>query len=293
MLTAKDRYLDALAPSLLASNHFGIWPKHAEAMSTQKLWEAFVQFPYLPMLADKQVVIDAIDRGCREGLLGYAVGDEQGLPVESANGRVGTHNPQITIEIAPTSWIVTAAYAREHLVPRTDPVGEIPVELLVEPSIWPSGSARRRRDDLWAALVQHDAPRPIEGRQVLSAALKRGMEQGLFQIAIDGDEPTGGMDGLNASRMEQLQGVELVRPSRTRHEKPRLLTIDVSNVDLAQLSKITTGVIVPLKNQGARVSLRLVIEANAPDGIAPEVIDLTIKETFKQLGLAPDYQQSR
>jgi hypothetical protein len=72
----------------------------------------------------------------------------------------------------------------------------------------------------------------------------------------------------------------------------RLLTIDAKNVDPTKLAKIMTGVIVPLKQQGASVTVHLVIDANAPNGIAPEVLELTIKETFKQLGLTPDYQVS-
>jgi hypothetical protein len=35
-----------------------------------------------------------------------------------------------------------------------------------------------------------------------------------------------------------------------------------------------------------------VIDADNPAGIDPTVLELTIKETFKQLGLTPDYTQS-
>ena len=59
-LRAEERYLDSLAPSLLASNHFQVWPRDAAYMSTQRLWDAFVQFPHLPMLAGKPVLVDAI-----------------------------------------------------------------------------------------------------------------------------------------------------------------------------------------------------------------------------------------
>lgn len=290
LLAAKDRYLDALAPSLLASNHFGIWPKDAEAVSTQKLWEAFVQFPHLPMLADKKVLIDAIDRGCREGVLGYAVSDETGPPFEGDKGRFGTYNPHITIEITPTSWIVTAAYAREKLVPRTDPVREIPAQLLLDSAIWPSGSARRRLNDVWIALVQHYAPRPIDGKHVLTAALYSGVEQRLFRISINGNEPTNNASSLTIDG--NFQGIELVRPKTEEKTRSRFLTIDVRNVQPGQLSKIMLGAINPLKDAGATVTLQLVIDADAPDGIEPEVIELTIKETFKQLGLTAEYQQS-
>ena len=292
LLAAKDRYLDALAPSLLASDHFGIWPRGAVAVSTQKLWEAFVQFPHLPMLASKTVLINALAKGCDEGVLGYATGDEQGPPFAGDNGRFGKHNPHLSIEIAPTSWAMSAAYARENLVPRTDVVREIPLELLVVPAIWPAGSSRRRLDDVWAALVTHFAPRTIDGKHVLLAALHAGAESNFFRIALDGDEPTSDTQYLTPARIDRLSGIELVRPQGKRSQKPRLLTIDVGNVELAQLSKITTGVIVPLKNQGATISLRLVIDADAPNGLDPEVIELTVKETFKQLGLLPHYEQS-
>ena len=292
VLAAKDRYLDRLDPSLIASDHFGIWPKGQDAISTQKLWDAFVQFPHLPIIAGKDVLTSMIARGCDTGAIGYALGDSQGPPFESAQGRFGTHNPQIAVEIAPTTWVMTAAYARDNLIPRNDPVREIPAELLIDPAIWPSGSARRRLDDIWAALVGHYAPRPIDGKQVLGAAIHTGVNRRLFRVALDGGPPGDDSSVLSQARIDRLGGIELVRPEGGKHEKTRLLTIDVSNVELQQLSKITTGVIVPLQRQGAKITLRLVIDADAPGGIDPEVIELTVKETLKQLGLKPDYQQS-
>lgn len=292
LLAAKDRYLDALAPSLLATDHFGIQPKGADAIATQKLWDAFVQFPHLPILAGKHVLVAAINRACTDGLLGYAIGDEQGPPFESDNGRFGTHNSHLTIDIAATTWILSATYAREKLIPRTDPVRDIPPDLLADSAIWPTGSNRRRLDDIWAALVNHYAPRPIDGKHILTAALHAGMARNLFRVAIDGAEPTGDAPQVEPGRVEQLGGLELVRPQGGRIVKPRLFTVDVSGIEFNQLSKITTGVIVPLKNQGATITLRLVIDADAPAGIDPEVIELTIKETFKQLGLSPTYEQS-
>lgn len=293
LLAAKDRYLDALAPSLLASNHFGIWPKDVDAVSTQKLWEAFVQFPHLPMLASKQILIDAITKGCDQGLLGYAISDEQGPPFDGNQGRFGSHNPHITVEIAPTTWVMSAAYAREKLIPRIDPVREIPAELLVDPAIWPSGSAKRRLADIWSALINHYAPRPIDGKQVLWAVLHSALAARLLRVSIDDNEPTTQSAALTLERVEKLNGIELLRPVGPRVEKPRFLTIDVSNVDPLQLAKIMTGVITPLRvGQGAAVSIRMVIDADAPNGIDAEVIELTIKETFKQLGLAAEYTQS-
>ena len=291
-LGAKDRYLDKLDPSLIASDHFGIWPKGQAAIPTQKLWDAFVQFPHLPILASKDVLTSAITKGCDSGVLGYALGDGQGPPFASDQGRFGTHNPQLAVDIAPTTWVMSAAYAREQLIPRNDPVREIPAELLTDATIWPSGSARRRLDDIWAALVRYYAPRPIDGTHVLGAAIHSGVNQGLFRVTLDGGEPSQDSSLLSQARIDRLSGIELARPPGGKPTKTRLLTIDVSNVELQQLSKITTGVIVPLQRQGAKITLRLVIDADAPGGIDPEVIELTVKETLKQLGLKPEYQQS-
>jgi hypothetical protein len=297
LLAAKDRYLESLAPSLLASDHFRIWPRGADAMSMQKLWEAFVQFPHLPMLANKQVLVEAIAAGCNSGLLGYAVSDESGPPFSGDTGRFGTYNQHIVIEIAPTTWVMTATYARDKLIPRDNPIREIPSTMLVDPSVWPMGSRRRRLEDVWTALVNHYSPQPIDNRSddnrmVLVAAIYEGLGQNLFRISIDGNEPTTDGSELDIERLRLLTGVELVRPETTQQQKTRLLTIDVSSVDVTQLSKIVSGVIVPLKSQGAKVVLHLVIDADAPGGIDQEVIDLTIKETFRQLDLSPHYEQS-
>ena len=292
VLTAKDRYLDRLDPSLIASDHFGIWPKGLHAMPTQKLWDAFVQFPHLPLLASKDVLVSMITRGCDSGVLGYALGDSQGPPFASTQGRFGTHNPQLVVEIAPTTWVLSAAYARDNLIPRNDPVRDIPAERLTDPNIWPTGSARRRLADIWAALVNDYAPRPLDGTHVLGAAIHSGVNQGLFRVTLDGSEPSTDSSILIQARIDRLSGIELVRPAGGKVDKTRLLTIDVSNVEFSQLSKIATGVIVPLQSQGAKITLRLVIDADAPGGIAPDVIELTVKETLKQLGLKPEYQQS-
>jgi hypothetical protein len=290
-LAAKWHYLDSLAPSLLASDHFGIWPSAAEYVSTQKLWESFVQFPHLPMLTSKQVLIDAISKGCDDGVLGYAAGDTSG-PLSADQGRFGQHNPNLRIEIAPTTWVLHADYARTHILPRLDPVREIPPELLTDPAIWPTGSGRRKLTDIWAAIVDHYAPRPVDGPQVLNAALHSAAANNMLRVAVDGGEPAPTAEQLGPERVAQLVGIDLVRPETKPDQRSRLLTIDVKNVDLSHLSKITTGVIVPLRQQGAQVTLRLVIDADNPAGIDPTVLELTIKETFKQLGLTPDYTQS-
>ncbi len=256
LLAAKDRYLDTVSPSLLASDHFRIWPKGAEAMSTQKMWEAFVQFPHLPILANKQALIRAITTGCDSSVLGYAVSDESGPPFMSDYARFGAHNPQIAVDISPTTWVVTATYAREKLTTR-DPIREIPPEHLIEPTVWPVGSSRRRLQDVWTSLVNRYSPQPIDTKLVFVSAILEGVGRNLYRVSVDGGEPVADVRELDLERIGNLAGVELVRPATERQQKARLLTIDVSNVDAAQLSKIVGGVIAPLKSQGAQVVMRL------------------------------------
>jgi hypothetical protein len=290
LLASEERYLTTLAPSLLANNYFGIWPRGVGYVSTQKLWDAFTQFPHLPMLAGKHVLVNSIATGCDGGVLGYAVGDAEGPPF--AAGRFGKHNSTLQVDIAPTSWLLTAEEARKRIIPKSDPVREIPPELLIDPAMWPSGSQRRPLASIWAAIENHYAPRSVDGLHVLSAALHAGVAQGFFRVSINSGEPGTDLSGIDITRLRNLNDIELVRTTPPPPERPRFLEIDVRNVDPTHLSKIMTGVIVPLRNQGASVTLRLVIDADAPEGIAPEVMELTIKETFKQLGLTPDYKQS-
>ncbi len=293
-LRTEERYLDSLAPSLLANDHFGVWPKEQGYMATQRLWDAFVGFPHLPMLAGKHVLVNAISSGCDSGVLGYAVGDAEGPPFQT--GRFSKHNQELNVEIAPTTWVLKADYARDKIVPHSEPVYEIPPMLLLDPVIWPTGSSRRALADVWSGVVAHYAPRPIAGAHVLIATLYSGAAQKLFRVSIDGGEPTYDTSGLRLDG--NFQGTELVRPAKIGDGDDhgpgpsRFLTIDVRNVQPSQLSKIMLGVINPLRDQGATVTLRLVIDADAPEGIKPEVIDLTIKETFKQLGLTAEYEQS-
>lgn len=289
-LASEERYLTSLAPSLIARDHFGIWPRAAGYMSSQKLWDAFVQFPHLPMLAGKHVLAKTVTSGCDSSLLGYAIGGVEGPPFSA--GRFGAHNTSLGIDIASTGWILTADYARQHIVPVTQPVREIPPSLLTGPDMWPVHMKRRALSEVWAALVAHYAPRPVEDTDLLVTAVQAGMTAALFQVSVDGRAPSGDPAGLDVEHIRTLRDVELVRVETVKNIPSRFLTIDVKNIEPPQLAKIMSGVIMPLKQQGAAVTLRLIIDADAPNGIAPEVLDLTIKETFKQLGLAPDYEVS-
>jgi hypothetical protein len=277
-LRAEERYLDSLAPSLLASNHFQVWPRDAAYMSTQRLWDAFVQFPHLPMLAGKPVLVDAITRGCNDGLLGYAAGDVEGPPFQT--GRFGTYNRELNVEISPATWVLKADYARVTLVPHTTLIHEIPPTLLQDPAIWPTGSGRRALRDVWSAVESHYAPAKIADPSVLVAAIHEGVAHGLYRVAVGGGEPGDDVGIIGFDGLAGLEGVELVRAAKEPSKRPRFLQIDVRNVEPGHLSKIMTGVIVPLRNQGATVTLRMVIDADAPEGIAPEVLELTVKETF-------------
>jgi hypothetical protein len=290
LLSTEDRYLQSLSPTLLASDHFGIWAKGADWVSTQKAWDAFIQFPHLPMLASKKVLLRTIEQGCDQGLFGYAIRDEQDGPFNADQHRFGNEGKSLQVEITPITWVVSADYARKNFIDRRDPVREIDPEVLTHPSIWPQGSNRRSLSDVWAAVVNHYAPQPIDGPYVFEAVLHAGYHQNLFRVARVGQEPVSDISTLSLGDEQSFRSFELVRPQRVGPEIKRFLTIDVPNVDPGQLSKIVTGVISPLRSQGATIKLRLVIDADAPGGIAPEVLELTIKETFKQLGLTPEYE---
>lgn len=227
-------------------------------------------------------------RGANEGTLGYAVGDEAGPPF--ARGRFGTHNDDLAMKIAPTSFVTTAAYASEHFVPQTDPVHDIPPALLMDASVWPQGSQRRSLQDIWRGVVAHYAPRPIAGPEVLVAAVMAGSAANLFRAVPDGASPDDAEMPDYATLLART-GVQLVRARIKVIEQARFLKIDAGGIAPGQVSKIMGGAVLPLINQGATVTLRIVINADAPNGVDPTILNLTIKETFNQLGLVPTYEQ--
>ncbi len=283
-LVSNERYLTTLGPMPLLGDRFNLWPKDRDYLSTQQLWEAFIQFPHLPMLAGKQVLIGAIERGANEGLFGYAVGDEAGPPF--AQGRFGPHNATLLVEIARTSFVVTADYAQRHFVPRTEPVREIEPALLLDPAIWPPGNQRCALPDIWERVARHFAPRPITGPEVLTAAIFTGISAGLFRA-------TDGTEDLSPEQVAVQPGVYLQRPEKRPDEKKHILSIDVRDIPTGKLGNVfqglLNGVVKPANAHGATVTLRLVVDVHDPNGIDDSLLNLTVKPTFEQLGLSPEY----
>ena len=284
-LISNERYLTALGPMPLIGERFNLWPKGQDYVTTQQLWDAFVQFPHLPMLAGKHVLTGAIERGANDGLFGYAVGDEAGPPF--ATGRFGTYNATLAVEIARTSFVVTAEYAQRAIVPQTDPVREIDPRLLLDPAIWPQGSQRRTLPDIWEQVKTYFAPRPITGPEVLAAAVLEGITAKLFR-ATDGTDAE-----VPYERLVAQHGVQLMRPEKIVVETHHILTIDVRDIPTTKLGGVfqglLNGVVKPATAHGATVTLRLLVDVHDPDGIDENMVNLTIKPTFEQLGLSPDY----
>lgn len=284
-LESREAYLRQLDPALLAEDYFGIWPTDTPFVSTQRLWESFIQFPHVPLLAGREVLLRSIAAGCERSVLGYAVGDSTG-PLSADTARFGPHNQHITVEIAATTWVATATYARAHFLPQVDPVRTIVPERLTSKAIWPATAPQRRRlNDIWQALVQESAPRPIAGLEVLQAALHEAFAAGAVQVEVDG-QLVQDLSSVPMRSEADLARIELVRPEQKPISRPRYLSIKMREfIDAANISQVLMGVILPLRQQGATIRLRLEFDVQNPGGIDPTLIELNVRETFKQLGI--------
>jgi len=57
-----------------------------------------------------------------------------------------------------------------------------------------------------------------------------------------------------------------------------------ANVPWDKLSDLMRGVFTPLNQEGAQINLEIKIEAQSPQGISRNTLDLKIKETLNQIG---------
>jgi len=284
-LSHREQYLRKLDPTLLTDPHFGIWPTDAPFVSTQQLWERLIQFPHVPLLAGREVLLHSIAAGCDQSVLGYAQGDHTG-PLSADKARFGQHNPHITIEIAPTTWVTTAPYARAYILPHDDPIRQIAPEQLTDPAVWPPSAARRRRlSDIWQGLQQVSAPRPIAGLDVLEAALHEAFTAGKVTVEVDG-QPVQDLSSVLLRSEADVGRIDVVRPEKPVPQQTRYLTITMQDfTDSANISKLVSGVVAPLRSQGATIRVRMIFDVQDPGGIDPTIIALNVEETFKQLGI--------
>lgn len=171
--------------------------KDDEKKTFEAIWEAFLQFPELPILENEQVLRNTIVEGVKDKALGLQVDDKVWYG-----------------ELIPSDIIgEDSLILRKELAQKTKAKEETPTD--ITPTIGPT------------------IPIPIPPAPAVKAYKK-------------------------------------IKLSAT--------------VPWDKLSEIVRGVINPLRQDGAQVSLNISLEAESEKGISSDTLDLQIKETLNQIG---------
>ena len=71
-LRDEDMLLDKISPRRIIGK---AWEEHEPTKAVDEIYEAFLKYPHLPMLESKQVLLEAVAQGVREGVFGVRVGE--------------------------------------------------------------------------------------------------------------------------------------------------------------------------------------------------------------------------
>jgi len=125
--TLKDaeRLLEKLDPRLIVEGRWALWPADKEALRVEDLWDYFVRYTYLPMLADQTVLTASIVEGLKRGLFGYGLGDGEKLDFDTLYPP-GKLPEEALREVAPSAWLIRPEVAVQIAPP--PPPGVAPPE---------------------------------------------------------------------------------------------------------------------------------------------------------------------
>ncbi len=176
---------------------------------------------------------------------------------------------------------------------------------------------RKKISEVWEAFLKFPELPMLEGMHVISEAVVQGVREGIFGFLVEDKvkyaEAISTAEVLEEAfivRKEVAQrmkvevkempihtGVTFTEPdeglkiSTTVPKVPTMVPVKLvrsyvlrADIRWDRLSDFVRGVLSPLQHEGAQISFEVKIEAQSKQGIKRETLDLTIKETLKQIG---------
>jgi hypothetical protein len=168
---------------------------------------------------------------------------------------------------------------------------------------------RKNLVEVWEAFLKYCELPILENENVLKSTVIKGVQEGVFGLLINDkvwykesipppeiSEDVIIVRGEIAARMKEE--VEEVKPGEellpTKSEEV-IVSPEVSKEALQRviieaeipwdkLSDLIRGVFMPLNREGAKISLRMKIEASSERGISKDTLDLKVRETLRQIG---------
>jgi predicted AAA+ superfamily ATPase len=111
ILRDQDQLLEKIDPNLFVSPRWSIWPQNKKTLNLKKLTEYFSQYTNLPMIANDEVIRQAVSMGVERGLFAYATGAEDKFDSVSLKEIVPTMN----ILFSEDAWLVKPDYAKKFI----------------------------------------------------------------------------------------------------------------------------------------------------------------------------------
>jgi len=168
---------------------------------------------------------------------------------------------------------------------------------------------RKSLVEIWEAFLKYYELPLLESESVLKNAIVKGLQDGIFGLSI-GDEvwyeenvspPEISDDTIVVRKEIAAKMREEVKREKIEREitstKPEEVFISpqvgkevlqriVIEVEIPwdRLSDLIRGVFMPLNREGAKISLKMRIEALSEKGISKDTLDLKVKETLSQIG---------
>ena len=173
---------------------------------------------------------------------------------------------------------------------------------------------RKKIKDVWESFFRFSQLPLLENENVLKNAVLQGVKNGTFGLLQD-DKLFFEEDVPSASYTEDSliirqsvaqvmrpaamdRGSGSLIPSYSHPEEPLIpaktlkndVTPRLKGINLTfdapwnKLSEVMRGVVMPLIDEGAEVSIRMTLDAKSESGISKNTIDNKVKETLKQIG---------
>jgi hypothetical protein len=168
---------------------------------------------------------------------------------------------------------------------------------------------RKNLVEIWEAFLKYYDLPILESESVLKNTVVKGVQDGVFGLSI-GDKvwyqdsissPEISEDVIIlrkeiASKMkEEIKRVEIGKEISPPKPEGVIVSPEVSKEVLQRvtieaeipwdkLSDVIRGVFRPLTDEGAKISLRMKIEASSEKGISKNTLDLKVRETLRQIG---------
>jgi len=223
------------------------------------------------MLESATVVRDAIVQGVNTGIFGVRTSDKiyfkQPIPPSAVEyGAVLVRESELPPPPSTTLSSPSGRVAPEELVSALHTAAEVPVREVYK-QLW----ARRRKEFADESTF----------RRAFCQALTDGAQRNLFILE--------GSAAAESPDWDQLLEIAKIKKPEIAPPQPPQAGVQTyslrAGIPLDKLSDFVRGVITPLRNDGAEVTVEVSIEARSqPGGFKKTTLDQKVRETLQQIG---------